>query len=385
MRIGAGLSTDIHAPRAAAEAADEATEGFRDDVPNLVMTFLSQEHAEFAEDVAGFLGERFPAAAVIGCTGDGIIGGRRELEDGPALSIFAAFLPDTIVQPFGLQFVEIDDGFGDYVGWPDQLSPDGCLLLLSDPFSFPTGHLLGKMNDERPGTLVIGGVATGGRRQGDTRLFYGGKVFTEGAVAVSIAGRVRVRTLVSQGCRPVGSPATVTRADRNIVFELGGKPALDVFADLWARSDARTRALLQTGPQIGRVIDEYKTDYDRGDFLVRPLMGSDRDTGALVVGDMMEVGQTVQFHVRDPEAADEDLRMLLEGLPVSAGGALLFSCNGRGSNLFEQPNHDASLVSQLLAAPVAGFFCNGEIGPVGGRNFLHGMTASLALFVDSAA
>jgi small ligand-binding sensory domain FIST len=133
------------------------------------------------------------------------------------------------------------------------------------------------------------------------------------------------------------------------------------------------------------VIDEYKPEYEPGDFLVRPLVGSERESGALVVGDLMEVGQTVQFHVRDPEAADEDLRLLLQGLPVHPGGALLFSCVGRGSNLFTQPDHDAGLVSSLLGAPVAGFFCNGEIGPVGGRNFLHGMTASLALFVDTAA
>ncbi|MCA1830844.1 MAG: FIST C-terminal domain-containing protein, partial [Actinobacteria bacterium] len=330
LRIGAGLSTDIHASRAAAEAADEATERFGLEQPNLVMTFLSQEHADFAEDVAGFLGERFPAAAVIGCTGDGVIAGSRELEEGPALSIFAAFLPDTQVRPFGLQFVETGDGVAEYVGWPDQLSPDGSLLLLADPFSFPSAHLLAHLNDERPGTLVVGGIATGARSPGDTRLFYGGKVFTEGAVAVAISGRVRVQTLVSQGCRPVGSPSTVTRADRNVVFELGGRRALDVFADLWSKADAKTRALLQSGPQIGRVIDEYKPEYEPGDFLVRPLVGSEREIGALVVGDLMEVGQTVQFHVRDPAAADDDLRLLLQGLPTHPGGALLFSCVGRG-------------------------------------------------------
>lgn len=384
LRIGSGLSFDISAARAAAEAADDATAGWGDVVPNLVVTFLTQEHAEFAEDVAGFLGERFPGAAVIGCTAQGVIASGREIEEGPALSLFAGFLPDTSVIPFGLRFVEDPDGAG-YVGWPDVLMPDATILLLSDPFSFPSAHFLQEMNETRPGTLVVGGIATGGHRPNETRLFYGGKVFDEGAVAVAISGRVRVRTLVSQGCRPVGRAATITRADRNILFELGGRRALDVFAELWSRADPQTRLLLQTGPQIGRVIDEYKTDFERGDFLVRPLAGADRENGSIVVSDVLEIGETVQFHVRDPDAADEDLRTLLATMPFTAQGVLMFSCNGRGTNLFYEPGHDAAAVQKVLNVPCAGFFCGGEIGPVGGRNFLHGMTASMAVFEDTAS
>ncbi|HVL33407.1 MAG TPA: FIST N-terminal domain-containing protein [Actinomycetota bacterium] len=383
LHTGAGLSTDIDAAVATAEAAAQATANFGDETPNLVVTFLSYDHRDFADDVAAFLGERFPAAAVIGCTAQGVIGGERELEHGPSVSVFAAFLPDTAVTPFGLRFIETD-GTGEYVGWPHDLSPDATLLMLCDRFSFPAGHLLQSLNETRPGTIVSGGLATGGARPGDTRLFYGGQVFDHGAVAVAVSGRVRVKTMVSQGCRPIGNPMTVTRADRNILFELGGERPLDRVRDVWTNSSPRDRSLIQSGLQIGRVVDEYKTDFERGDFLIRPVVGSDAESGFIAVGDVLEIGETVQFHVRDPETADEDLRHHIDVLDGRPAGALLFTCNGRGTNLFAEPDHDAGLIAKSWGIPVAGLFCAGELGPVGGRNFLHGQTASVALFCDTA-
>ncbi len=185
--------------------------------------------------------------------------------------------------------------------------------------------------------------------------------------------------MVSQGCRPIGKPFVVTRAQRNFVEELGGEPALGRLRELAERATDAERELLQRGLHVGLVVDEHKAEFGRGDFLVRNVLGADRETGAIAVGDQVGVGQTVQFHVRDAEAADEDLRELLRG--VDARGALLFTCNGRGRHLFGTPDHDAGVVAQLLGPiPAAGAFCAGEIGPVGGRNFLHGFTASLALF-----
>lgn len=385
IRTGAGLSTEISAARAVAEASQEATRTLEGEDPNLVVALISFEHRDFAEDVAAFLGERFPAAAVIGCTAEGIIGGPYEHEHGPAVSVFTAFLPDTAVIPFGLQFVETGDAEHEYRGWPDNLSPDSQLLLLCDRFSFPAAHFLDEMNETRPGTLVIGGVATGGSKPGDTRLFYGGRVFEEGAVAVGVSGRVRVRTLVSQGCRPIGEPVTVTRADRHVIFELAGKRPLDLISETWTRASQRDRALMQEGLQIGRVVDEYKTELERGDFLIRPVVGGDSVSGVIAVGDVVEVGETIQLHVRDPETAHEDLMAMVEGIDVRPSGALLFTCNGRGSNLFTEPNHDAGLLFKGLGVPLAGMFCAGELGPVGGRNFMHGQTASVALFVDTRA
>lgn len=384
LRIGAGLSTRIDAASALAEAVYEATATFGDTIPNLVCCFITDDHRDSADEISASLGARFPAAAVIGCTTSGVVAGNEELEHGPAISVFMAFLPDTRVIPFGLRFIQ--EGIDDeptYIGWPDGLAPDATILLLCDRFSFPAGHLVQHLNDTRPGQLLLGGVTSGGREQGDTRLFYSGKLFHDGAVGVAIEGRIQVRPVVSQGCRPVGAPMTVTRADRNIVFELAGERPIDVIKGIWQAADTRDRGLMQGGLQLGRVVDEYKTEFGRGDFVIRPVMGADPNQGIIAVGDVVEVGSTVQFHVRDPEAADEDLQNLLDDLPFEPVGSLLFTCNGRGLNLFPDPDHDATQITEATGVPLAGMFCGGELGPVGGRNFLHGFTASIAFFEDT--
>lgn len=380
--FGAGASTDIDALGAVAEAAAEATTEFGFEPPNLVLALISSDHRDGAEDVAAFLGERFPGAAVIGCTADGVIGGGVEFEHGPAVAVFAAFLPDTVVSPFGLRFLEDAAGDPVYEGWPQHLPPDSTLVVLSDRHSFPSGHLLEMLNQTRPGTLVAGGIATGGEQAGDTRLFYGGKVFTEGAVGVAVSGRFRVKTLVAQGCRPIGDPATVTRADRNMIFEIAGESPIERIRRIWSKADPRERSLMQAGLKIGRVVDEYKNEFGPGDFLIRPVTGADAEGGFIAVGDVVEIGQTVQFHIQDPETADTDLTAALQSVH-DASGALLFTCNGRGTNLFPEPHHDAMSVRRWLDVPTVGMFCAGEMGPVGGRNFLHGLSASLALFCDS--
>jgi small ligand-binding sensory domain FIST len=381
--FGAGVSTEISAARAATEAAEDATSGFGGEIPNFVAVFVSADYADFADEVASTLAERFPGAAVIGCTADGVVGGSREYEAGPAVTVLAAFLPDTRVEPFGVRFIEGVDGEYTYSGWPSDLPPDATVLLFCDRFSFPAAHLLQMLNDERPGTIVAGGIASGGHAAGDTRLILRGNTFNEGAVAVAISGRMRIQATVSQGCRPIGEPATITRADRNIIFEIAGQRPVDRIRDIWTRSDPRDRTLMQEGLQIGRVVDEYKIEFDRGDFLIRPVVGADAETGVVAVGDVMNIGETVQFHVRDPETADEDLRHMIESVRMRPAGALLFTCNGRGTNLFAEPDHDAKLLSEGFGVPLAGLFCAGELGPVGGRNFLHGQTASVALFVDT--
>jgi small ligand-binding sensory domain FIST len=199
-----------------------------------------------------------------------------------------------------------------------------------------------------------------------------------GAVGVFVDGP-EIRSVVSQGCRPIGRPLVVTRANRNFVEELAGAPALERLQELAAAATDEEQALLRTGLHVGVVVDEHRHDFGRGDFLVRNVLGADQASGALAVGEQVEVGQTVQFHVRDAAAADEDLRALLTG--QAAAGALVFTCNGRGERLFGTPDHDAGVVASILGPiPAAGAFCAGEIGPVGGRNFLHGFTASVALF-----
>ena len=384
VRVGSGFSTDLDATRATVEAASDATATFDGEHPDLVFAFFSTDHRDSAEEVSTALGERFPLAAVIGAAAEGIVAGPHELEAGPAVSVFAAVLPETSVVPFALDFVEVGDGVAEYHGWPDGLAPDSTVVMMCDPFSFPAGHLLAKMNDEAPGMLVIGGVASGVHGEAEARLLLNEAVRSSGAVCVGISGRVRVRPLVSQGCRPIGGPATITRADRNMIFELAGGRPVERINEIWTNASPKERALMQNGLFLGRVADEYKTEFSAGDFVIRNVVGADAETGVVAVGDVVAVGETVQFHVRDPEAADEALHESLVNLDVTPAGALLFTCNGRGSNMFSEPDHDASMVSKLLGTPLAGFFANGELGPIGSKNFWHSFTASLALFIDTA-
>jgi small ligand-binding sensory domain FIST len=311
-----------------------------------------------------------------------VVGGDREIEEGPAVAVWLASLPEP-AETFHIEFVRTSEG-GVFAGYPFEGRGSGLYLLIGDPFSFPTDHLLRHLNEQIPGTIVMGGMASGGMGPGETRLFVDDRVVDEGAVGARLPG-VHIRTLVSQGCGPVGNVYTVTRAEGNVIHELGGRPPLLRLQELADGLSPEDRTLLGQGLFVGRAIDEYKVEPGRGDFLIRQVMGVDQRTGALAVGDRIEVGESIQFHVRDAATADEDLRALLDlEAAEPADGALLFTCNGRGSRLFPVSDHDASLVwEKLRGLPLAGFNCAGEIGPVGGKNFLHGFTASVGLFVDA--
>jgi small ligand-binding sensory domain FIST len=352
--------------------------------PDLVVCFFSMHHAQSAGAIALGLQERTGTSTIIGCTAEGVIAAGRELEDGPALVVWAARLPGVGIEAFSLDLVELGGGYG-VAGWPDiEASERPDVLLLADPFSFPADSFVRRLNEEQRGVRVTGGMASGGDSPEQHRLLFGGRALSSGAVGVAISGPVEVRTVVSQGCRPIGSPFTVTRCDGNVVHELGGRPALERLRELIVRSGPAEQALLMRGVQVGRVIDEHRARFGRGDFLIRSLIGVDEEDGTISISDRVELGQTLQFHVRDAAAASEDLELLLA--PVSGWdprGTLLFSCNGRGRRLFSEPDHDAARVAKATAAaPLAGFFAQGELGPVGGRNFLHGFTASLALFCE---
>jgi small ligand-binding sensory domain FIST len=227
-------------------------------------------------------------------------------------------------------------------------------------------------------------MASGGVAPGENRLLLGRQQFDQGAVAAMICGAVKVRSVVSQGCRPIGQPFVVTKAEGNVIYELGGTPALARLQQVFGTLSEREQIMVRQGVHVGRVLSEYQDEFQRGDFLVRNVIGADPKSGAIAIGDFVRPGQTVQFHVRDEQTADEDLRELLSAAQrgdTPTCGALLFTCNGRGTRLFSTSNHDAGCVQEVLGRiPVAGFFAQGEIGPVGGKNFLHGFTASVALF-----
>jgi small ligand-binding sensory domain FIST len=381
MKTGAALSTNADTATAATEVANDAWSRLGTDQVSLALLVVSRHHARSAELASERLRVEARPEHVIGCVAETVVAGDREVEEGPAVAAWLAALPEP-VETFHMEFVRTSEG-GVFGGYRFEDAGPGAYLLIGDPFSFPTDLLLGHLNAQVPGTVVMGGMASGATAPGETRLFLDERVVDTGAVGVRMPG-VRMHALVSQGCRPVGRPYTVTRAEGNVVHELGGEPPFERLQELVAKMQPRDRELLGRGLHVGRVIDEYKTEPGRGDFLIRGVVGIDPQTGAMAMGDTVEIGETIQFHVRDGDTADEDLRTLLEREAEPAAGALLFTCTGRGSRLFSVPDHDASLVSKMLGGvPLAGFNCAGEIGPVGGRNFLHGFTASVALLSDA--
>lgn len=376
--FASSLSQHPIASEALGEAAGEILEQLDGQGCDLVVCFASTHHVGAFEDIGPAVHNILEPRVLVGGTAVAVVGGSHEVEENPALALFAARFDDVTLTPVTLRMQETPDGAA-LTGWPSLDGPPASLLLFADPFTFPVDAFLQRVNRDLPGLQIIGGLASSAASPGGNRLVLDDRVVDEGAVGVFVDGGIEVRTLVSQGCRPIGRPYVVTRAEQNLIEELAGKPAIERLQELAGDATEEERELLRHGLHMGLVVDEHKAEFGRGDFLVRNLLGADQSSGALAVGEQVAVGQTVQFHVRDAAAADEDLREMLSG--VDADAALLFTCNGRGRHLFTVPDHDAGMVEKLLGPiPLAGAFCAGEIGPVGGRNFLHGFTASLALF-----
>jgi small ligand-binding sensory domain FIST len=378
-------STKPDTADAVRELIDRARAGWQGDA-DLALLFWSAHHREIA-GLAAALQDEIRTRCLLGCPGETVIAGPREIENGPALCLWLGRWSQRIeVTPFRLDIEETVEGYT-LLGWPDQLveaDPDRSLVLtLGDPFTFPVDAYLTQLNGENPGLPIAGGIASGARQSGEHVLLLGCEAVPAGAVNVLLQGELGYRAVVSQGCRPLGKPLVITKAQDNVILELGGKTPLQHLQDLWLTMTPRDHQLVQQGLMLGLAISEYRDSFGRGDFLVRHLIGMDREKGAIAVGDRVRVGQTVQFHVRDADSADEDLRLMLAATGRGSRGALLFSCNGRGTRLFGQPDHDAKAVYQALGdIPLAGFFAQGELGPVGGQNFIHGFTASLVLFQE---
>ena len=381
-RIAAGLSTAPAAEDAALDAIRQARAGLGDAEPDLVFLFMSPAHLREVEIAAALVREELRPRHLLGCVAEGVVAGTRELEDGPSLAVWAGALPGARISTFHLVAVPAGEALA-VAGFPDLVDEPALVTMLVDPFTFPAGSFLRVLNEEHPGLPVIGGIAAGAGAPGAQVLIVDDDLYGEGVVGAALSG-LPVVTIVSQGCAPIGREAVITRAEGNVVFELAGEPALErLKADLAALSPERQR-LAASGLLAGLVIDENRSEYGRGDYLIRALLGADEETGAIAVGDEVRVGQTLRFHVRDAASADEDLREALAGglAGGSAAGALLFTCNGRGTHMFSEPDHDARAVAEALGSPsLAGFFCGGEIGPVGGRTFLHGFTATMAVFL----
>ncbi len=381
--FGDGLSNSPDLRAAAREAVDRALEPLGAD-PDLLAVFVSGPDADEIGALAPVLAERSGARHVIGCSASGVLGGGRGLKGEPtdrpvpAVSAWAAVLPDVQLRVFHLEVMRADSGLA-VVGMPDRQPEEQVGLLLADPYSFPLDSFVTRSNDALPGLSLLGGVAAGPAGPGSTRLFLDGRAIDRGAVGVLFRGG-HLRTLVSQGCRPIGTDMVVTKADGNVLLELAGVPALTKVREAMAELSEEEQERFRTGPQIGVAMDEYVEDRAHGDFVVRPVLGIDEAREAVAVGEAVEVGRTVRFHVRDAAAARADLLGQLAKVGP-AKGALVASCVGRGTALFGDDDADALAVRTVLGASgVAGFFGGGELGPVGGRNYLHGLTAAVLAF-----
>lgn len=376
-KFAAAISEHPDSAEAIGEVIGSVTEQLGGDRPDLAICFFSPSHVQMARKIGVAIQEALAPRALLGTSMVAVIAGDREIEGGPAISLFAARLPSTELVTVGLEAISTPDGAA-IIGWPTDPPNADLLLLFADPYTFPVDRMLHTLNAEVPGLRVIGGLASAATGPEGNRLILDSVVTSEGAVGVFINGGIEVKTVVSQGCRPVGDPFVVTRADENIIYELGGKPALERLQEILDTEPAAERKLMMDGLHIGQVVDEQRDMFGRGDFLVRNVVGADKEEGSISVGDLIDVGRTVQFHVRDSDAADEDLHELLAG--AKADAALLFTCNGRGREFFGSSDHDAAAIEEAIGPlPLAGGFCAGELGPVGGQNFLHGFTASIAL------
>ncbi len=365
-------------------ACEQITEELRGQM-DLVFVFVSGLPVEQAELVLERVKERLPGLT-LGCTAEGLMAGGREVEGLPAAVVWAAELPESRLLPFALTFHRSGSRI-DCHGIPDIPAEwsQPTALVLADPFSSAMETAFDAWGQQRPTLRMIGGMASAARLPGGNRLLGSTGIVESGAVGVVIDLPTGVRSIVSQGCRPIGAPMIVTKVEKHLIAELGGRNALEVAQAMIADADDDTQRLAARGLHLGIVLNEYQEHFGRGDFLVANVLGVDPQSGALAVGTTVRVGQTVQFHVRDADSAHEDLSTLIaadrQQHPQPPAAALVFNCNGRGSNMFPVPNHDAELLQELYGPlPLAGFFAQGEIGPVAGRNFVHGFTASIALF-----
>ncbi len=385
MRFASSITSAKEAPAAVDELLESIDTRVTPGMVDLVLLFVTAHFRDDLDDVLERVASTFPGAVILGCTAEGTIGSDRELERVASMSLLAASMPDVSVRPFKINQAQLErvtdsSGWERIVGVAPESSP--TFIVLADPFRFAIQRFVDQINEFYPGTPLMGGVASAGVMPEQNRLVLNGELHREGLVGIALTGALSVTTVVSQGCRPIGRPFVVTKCERNLVTELGGKPALQGLHDVLANLGEQDKRLVRQSLFLGRVIDEYKERFTPGDFLIHNIIGVDRESGAMALAGHVRVGGTVQFHVRDAVTADQDLRaMLAPHVDIDVCGAMLFGCNGRGTHMWSEPGHDVDVLHELLGdVPVAGFFCGGEIGPIGGKNFVHGFTASIGLF-----
>lgn len=362
--------------------------------PDLVIAFVSHHYSRSFEKIPGYFKDKLKPKALIGCSAGGLIGGGEEVEHDKGIALAGAVMPGVNLSTFHVFNEQLPDGDAPPSEWEKIVGIDNSVepsfILLPDPFTFRIETMVQGLDYAFANSVKVGGMASGANEPGRNALFLNGDVYTEGMVGLAVSGNVTVDTVVAQGCRPIGKPLTVTACQGNILLELDGEPAIHKLKSVLEDLPPHDQELARNSLFLGVVMNEFKTDFKCGDFLIRNLVGLVPEAGAIVVGELLRQGRTVQFHLRDAATSSEDLRLMLKnycdrtrlsGAGAQAQGALLFSCLGRGKYLYGTKNHDSDIFREYVGeVPLTGFFCNGEIGPVGGTTFLHGYTSSFGLF-----
>jgi small ligand-binding sensory domain FIST len=390
MQWANALSTRPSLEAAIADVVERATSSLTEK-PDLGIVFISSAFTSEFSRVLPLLAELLSIPVLIGCSGGGVVGKSQwgftqELEAEPALSLTLAHLPGVDIKPFHIVADDLPDLDSSPNAWTDLIgvSPSSSpqFILLSGQFSSGISNLLQGLDFAYPGSVTIGGQASSGVAGGRIALFLNDRLYREGSIGVALSGNIVLESIVSQGCRPIGEPCQVTKGERNIILELDDKVPLVLLRDLIANSSEEDRVLAQRSLFVGLAMDEFKQDLQPGDFLIRNILGVDPSAGAIAIGDLVRPGQRLQFHLRDAQASAQDLELLLQRYQnqhttvANPVGALMFSCLGRGEGLYGKPNFDSGLFKHYLKdVPLGGFFCGGEIGPVGGNTFLHGYTS----------
>jgi small ligand-binding sensory domain FIST len=372
------------------KVATEVAERLAPERADVVLAFVGPSHAKAAERVPEVVRSALGAAPVVGCTAGGVIGGGREHEQSSGVALMAGRLPDVEVRPFHVEDSDLPDADAPPSAWQRPFSTSrgapSAIVVVADPYSIRTAALLQGLDFAFPSAVKVGGLASGASRPGEQVLFAGDRAISTGAVGLALAGDVVVTPAVAQGCRGIGPVYRITACEGGRLDTLDGKAALEVVKQMLADVPERDRNLARsTALFLGVETDPFAAGDEDGPWLVRNLVGVDRATGALQVGEWLRPGRRVRFHVRDAVSSTEDLERTLEATKAAGGaspaGALLFSCLGRGMHLYGVPDHDTrAFRAHFGDVPVGGFFCSGEIGPVGGETRLHGYTSSFGVF-----
>ncbi|MCH7866410.1 MAG: FIST C-terminal domain-containing protein [Myxococcales bacterium] len=385
---GSGISLQSDSQAAVSEASEAIRRELASQPADLVVIFVSGSHAERASEVACMVAAEFPTALLFGCTAASVIGAGREMEEGAAVALAAARLPDVSLSPFAISGPELHALGSDTDAWRARVGVENCndpgLLLLGDPYSGDAEAILRGIAHSYPQSVQVGGLASGGGQPGENQLILGEKVYRDGFIGIAMSGNVVLESVVSQGCRAVGPPMFVTAFRGNQILELDGRRPIDVLEEIAAEGPEADIPLFRGSLFIGIQMDHNKVTVEAGDFLVRNLLGADPVNGGLSIGAELVENQVVQFHLRDGESAsnelDERLSKYAKERPA-VSGSLLFSCMGRGRGMYGVANHDSDALRRHLGEiPVAGFFGNGEIGPIAGKPYLHGYTSAFGFF-----